>query len=181
MMLGLCFYVYCQYILGTHSEIHQYFLNEQENILFSVVSPYPKWMCFSRTDRFPLPEDPLLRNSCWPSLVLQSLPTQLQSHSFPFCWKFLIIHHLPSFQIQQKYTSSVIYNTTLLIWFLLSFPSSSACLAGVFWQVLTCHCLVFASTARMSSKWQKKVCVIYFSVSPESACGSVSLGIQSVM
>ena len=74
---------------------------------------------FPVPNRFPLPEDPLPGSSCRPSLVLQSLPTQPQSHSFPFCWKCLIIHHLPSFQTQQKYTSSVIYNTTLLIWFLL--------------------------------------------------------------
>ena len=53
-------------------------------ILSECVFPVP--------NRFPLAEDPLLGSSCWPSLVLQSLPKQPQSHSFPFCWKFLIIH-----------------------------------------------------------------------------------------
>lgn len=130
---------------------------------------------FPVPNRFPLPEDPLLGNSCWPSLVLQSLPTQPQSHSFPFCWKFLIIHHLPSFQIQQKYTSSVIYNTTLLIWFLLFSITLQPTWQECSGKSLPVIALFFCLHSQNVSKWQKKVCVIYFSVSPESACGSVSL------
>lgn len=136
---------------------------------------------FPVPNRFPLPEDPLPGSSCWPSLVLQSLPTQPQSYSFPFCWKCLLIHHLPSFQIQQKYTSSVIYNTTLLIWFLLFSITLQPARQECSGKSLSVIVLFFASTARMSANDKRKP-VSFISMSPLKVYVALYLeSIQSVM
>lgn len=190
MTLRLCFHIYRQYILGTHSEIH-YFLNERENILFSMVSPYPKWMCFSSSKQV----SPPWGSTSWELLLtitgppvsaqttsISQLPILLKIPNNSFCWKFLIIHHLPSFQIQQKYTSSVIYNTTLLIWFLLFSitlqPTWQEC-SGKSLPVIASF--LFASTARMSAN-DKRKSVSFISVSPLKVHVALYLeSIQSVM
>ena len=114
------------------------------------ICPWPKWM---RKKKKKI-EQPV-KVACH-SEVCKSLSRTKQSHSFPFCWKCLIIHHLPSFQIQQKYTSSVIYNTTLLIWFLLFSITLQPAWQECSGKSLSVIVLFFASTARMSANDKRK-------------------------
>ena len=109
-----------------------------------------------------------------------SLLTQPQSHSFPFCWKCLIIHHLLPFQIQQKYTSSVIYNRTLLIWFLLFSITLQTTWQECSVKSLTVIVLFFASTARMSANDKRKP-VSFISMSLKVYVALYLESIQSVM